>query len=111
MLLAIGVSLYSVLAIVVLMKDFNTGSMTPAQLQEVQVEAGRRLADRPGLRMASLLGMCILPVAAVALAIAALVTGGRPRWPAITTLVILGLGICLMCAGVLISAGARGAGG
>jgi len=112
-LLAAVVVLYASVATWLLVKDLNLdpGSMTPNQMQQFGEEMQKRAAERPGLRIASAVGGCVLPVAALIMAIAALVTGGRPRWPAITTLVILGAGICLMCAGLLLRGAMPGGGG
>ncbi len=102
MLLAVVITIYGSAATARLVQDLRPESLTPDRQAEFQGKIAERFRARPGLAFTLLLGICLLPVAAVVLAVAALVAGGRPRWPAITTLAILGLGIVLSCAGLVI---------
>lgn len=49
--------------------------------------------------------ICILPLAALTLSIISLARGGRPKWPAYTTLGIITGGILLLCFLTLLQAG------
>jgi len=46
--------------------------------------------------------LCILPLTALTLSILSLVKGGKPKWPAYTTLGILTAGILLFCLGTVV---------
>ena len=48
--------------------------------------------------------LCILPLAALTLSVISLIRGGRPKWPAYTTLGILTAGILLFCLGTILQA-------
>lgn len=102
MVLAIGITVYGSMATAMLIQDLHPESLKPDQQAEFQGKIAERFQAHPILAFTLLLGVCLLPVAAVILAVAALVAGGRPRWPAITTLAILGLGIVFSCAGLVI---------
>jgi len=56
----------------------------------------RAKMNNPTLQFVSFFGSCVVPVLGTVLAIAALVRKARPRWPAITALIVFGaLGLIL----------------
>jgi len=59
------------------------------------------LIKHPALIVMNMLSMCVLPLVALVLAIVSLVRKSTPRWPAYTTLGLVGGGILMMCLGTL----------
>ncbi len=72
-------------------------------LSEVSSRAEREAISRemvesnPQAILLLAVGACMLPVAAIVLAVIALVAHAVPRWPAIVALCLMGVGVLLMC--------------
>ncbi len=119
--LALGCVVLSVLFIVyaaivgkTLTEGLNTQPKTPEEVEVFKKAIEQRMNARPGLLIASILGSCAFPVLGVILAIVALVKRSRPRWPAITALCLLGVGIvggCIMIVMGMAAASGAAAGG
>ena len=80
----------------------------PTQLMEA-MEAQQ--PSHPVMKVIQALASCILPLAAGAVAVAALIRGGSPKWPAYTTLGILGAGALVFCIMISLVAAATSGGG
>ncbi|MFH1417007.1 MAG: hypothetical protein ABII12_01790 [Planctomycetota bacterium] len=119
--LALGCVVLSVLFVIyaaIAGKSVTEGlNMQPKTQDEAEVlgkTIEERVSAKPSLRVASILGVCAMPVLGVILAIVALVKRSRPRWPAITALCLLGLAIVGGCVAVVMQmsamSGAAGGG-
>jgi DNA-directed RNA polymerase subunit RPC12/RpoP len=89
------------------------GDLDPqkASQDEVRKVLQERVKDRPDVIYSALLTFCAFPPAGLILAIVALAKGGRPRWPAILALCLLGGMVLLACAGVILQGGPSSATG
>jgi hypothetical protein len=77
-------------------KDVPQGTAPPEAAKILQ-----KKMQSPGLTVFSIFGTCAVPIVGAALAIASLVRKGRPRWPAIVTIVVLALYTVMVCLGVM----------
>ncbi len=77
--------------------------------QDASKAINEEIQKRSGVVFLSILGSCVTPLIAVVCGIVGLVKRERPRWPAITSLVICGLMILFMC--VVLSFAVMAAGG
>ena len=80
-----------------------TGTLSEGASRAEREAVGREiLKSKPQAILIFGVGACVLPVAAIVLAVIAIVARAVPRWPAIATLCLMGVGVLLMCAGSLL---------
>ncbi len=100
---------YAILTAISMTQDLHGQQpKTPEQMAELQRIVQQRMASKPSLTVIGLAGICVLPLVAVVLAVIALFKRSRPRWPAITTLVLVGLLVVAACGGMIFQAVAAG---
>jgi hypothetical protein len=94
-----------------MMQGMNVQPKTPEEVETFKKEFNERAQSRPGLMAVSIVGVCVMPLAMLVFAIVSLARSERPRWPAITSLILTGLLIVLVCAGVFLKGMSTGGGG
>lgn len=91
---------FSIVAISVLFSSMKAVIDQIPQSEQTPKEINRVMAEemnaRPGLVKITFAGFCAVPIGAVC-AVIALVKKNQPRWPAITTLVVVGLLFLTFC--------------